>query len=412
MTEGKRKALLIANESYMDPTFRQLKTPQMDAVTLASVLADPNIGGYDAGEPLFNPTREEAALAIEGLFAESRVDDLVLLHISGHGIKDDAGRLHLVMTNSRQDRLNSTAVSAQFIREQMDASRSQSIVLFLDCCYAGAFPAGSTHRAGESTDVLAQLDGRGRVVMTSSSALEYSFEPGDAASATLTGDSTPSIFTGLLVDGLKTGKADLNWDGTIDSDELYDYVYERIKRSGVRQTPGLKKTIQGRIAIANSPGGVRPLVLRGPSIDEDHLHGLHDFLIGRGWELSRFDRDDVDEFGYPKNPECWWEYPNSFNGVLFHEFSEGADLTPQRLSCQFSFDVEAEGAKSVVVETAGNEFGCSQHEKRKHVFPIDEGGLAESLSELLNGLEVKACAMNARELIECRFFAGCGERLK
>ncbi|MFD0487711.1 caspase domain-containing protein [Saccharopolyspora spinosporotrichia] len=249
---GKRRALLIATDSYSDATFQQLRTPRADADALAAVLAAPLIGGYQV-DALHNPPAHEANLAIEDLFAAAWLDDLVLLYISGHGIKDDYGRLHLAMTNSRHDRLNATAVSAQFVRNQMDNTRSRRVVVLLDCCFAGAFPPGSTHRTGENAGVLSQLGGRGSAVMTSSSALEYSFEAGESASSTLVGAASPSVFTGALVEGLRSGGADRNGDGLIDVDELYDFIYEQVEAAGKPQTPGLDSRFQGRLIVATSP---------------------------------------------------------------------------------------------------------------------------------------------------------------
>lgn len=249
---GKRRALLVATDSYADATFQQLRAPRADTAALATALADPTIGGYEV-EPMHNPPAHEADLAIEDLFAAAWLDDLVVLYISGHGIKDDSGQLHLAMTNSRHDRLNATAVSAQFVRNQMDNTRSRRVVVVLDCCFAGAFPPGSTHRAGENAGVLSQLGGHGSAVMTSSSALEYSFEAGESASSTLVGTASPSVFTGALVEGLSSGGADRNRDGLIDVDELYDFIYERVEAAGKPQTPGLDSRFQGRLIVATSP---------------------------------------------------------------------------------------------------------------------------------------------------------------
>lgn len=248
---GKRRALLIATDNYSDKTFHRLRTPRSDADALAAVLTDPAIGDYEV-DALHNPPAHEASLAIEDLFAAARLDDLVLLYISGHGIKDDYGQLHLAMTNSRHDRLNATSVSAQFVRNQMDNTRSRGVVVLLDCCFAGAFPAGSAHRTGESAGVLDQLGGRGSAVMTSSSALEYSFEPDDPDGTTVTGTAQASVFTSALVKGLRTGAADRNDDGLVDVDELYEFIYDEVRAAGKPQTPGLDSRFQGRLIMANS----------------------------------------------------------------------------------------------------------------------------------------------------------------
>jgi len=43
------------------------------------------------------------------------------------------------MVNAQLRLLSATAVAADFVDRQMTRSRSRRIVLFLDCCYAGAF---------------------------------------------------------------------------------------------------------------------------------------------------------------------------------------------------------------------------------------------------------------------------------
>ena len=46
------------------------------------------------------------------------------------------------MNGSELDRLAATSVTAEFLNRQMGASRARSIILCLDCCYAGAFDRG------------------------------------------------------------------------------------------------------------------------------------------------------------------------------------------------------------------------------------------------------------------------------
>jgi hypothetical protein len=236
---SRRKALLIATDTYADRLFRELRGPGADVEALGELLSDPSIGGYSV-EVLHNRPAHDVALAINGLFVEARRDDLTLLYVAGHGVKDDAGQLYLAMTNSRRDRLEATTVSAQFVRDQMTRSRSEYIAVWLDCCYAGAFPPGAMHRtAGQVVDVLPRLSGRGRAVMTASSALEYAYETGTEPDLVTMDSSGTSrgVFTDALIAGLGTGDADLDGDGLIDVDELYRYVYDQVEASPFQQTP-------------------------------------------------------------------------------------------------------------------------------------------------------------------------------
>src|SRR5690348_12894335 len=86
-------------------------------------------------------------LAVEEFFADRRPDDLLLLHFSCHGVKDEDGELYFAAANTVLRRLGATAVAAEFVNRRMGRTRSRRVVLLLDCCYAGAFERGMTSRA-------------------------------------------------------------------------------------------------------------------------------------------------------------------------------------------------------------------------------------------------------------------------
>ncbi|MFI6771581.1 caspase family protein [Nocardia sp. NPDC050412] len=243
---GQRSALIVACDSYLDPSLRKLRAPTRDAQALADVLQDPLIGGFEVHTSVNEPAHVVGE-AVEGFFADRVPEDLLLLHFSCHGVKDEDGELYFAASNTKLGRLGATGVAAEFVNRRMNRSRSRRIVLLLDCCYAGAFERGMTHRAGTGMH-LEQLSGRGRAVITASSAMEYSFESGEL---TDTADGDPSVFTGALVDGLSTGEADRNQDGFITLDELYDYVYGKVRSSSPNQTPGKWVFgVQGELYIA------------------------------------------------------------------------------------------------------------------------------------------------------------------
>lgn len=234
MVTGRRSALIVACADYQDPGLQCLRAPTRDAEALASVLKDPRIGGFDV-RTLLNEPAYVVSEAVEEFFADRSTEDLLLLHFSCHGVKDESGELYFAASNTKLTRLGATGVAAEFVSRRMNRSRSRRIVLLLDCCYAGAFERGMTHRADTSMNLQEQLSGRGRAVITASSSMEYSFESGALADAANGG---PSVFTGALVDGLSTGEADRNQDGLITLDELYDHVYAKVRAASPNQTPG------------------------------------------------------------------------------------------------------------------------------------------------------------------------------
>ncbi len=256
---GKRQALIVAADSYTDPGLEQLRAPARDAEALARVLADPDVAGFNV-RTLLNEPVYRLAEVIEEFFAEARRDDLLLLHISCHGLKGPDGELYFASTNTKLARLGSTALDARFVNTQMTRSRSRRIVLLLDCCYSGSFERGMLARARSGLDLEERFGGRGRAVITASSATEYAFEGANVAEA----DPGPSIFTNALVRGLDTGDADQNQDGRISLDELYDYTYTAVRDATPNQTPrmwllGLEGTLH--IARRRSPIEDVPLVV-------------------------------------------------------------------------------------------------------------------------------------------------------
>jgi uncharacterized caspase-like protein len=258
MADGSRSALIVASDDYTDPELRRLRAPASDAQALAAVLRDPGIGGFQV-RTLLNEPAHEVSLAVEEFFADRTPDDLLLVHFSCHGVKDEGGELYFATANTRLRRLGATAVAAEFVNRRMSRSRSRRVVLLLDCCYAGAFERGMTARAGAGMAIEEHFGGRGRAVITASSAMEYAFEGDQLAD---TQELQPSVFTGALVEGLETGEADRDQDGLVGLDELYDYVYDKVRAATPNQTPG-KWTfaVQGDLVIARR---ARPVTTPAP----------------------------------------------------------------------------------------------------------------------------------------------------
>jgi hypothetical protein len=251
-----RKALVVATYRYADSGLSQLAAPEHDAEAFASVLQDPEIAGFDV-TTLVNQPHHVVGEAIADFYGDCRRDDLTLLYFSGHGLKDDEGRLHLAMTNTRRQALMFTAISAAQLNEAMDACPSRRKVLILDCCYSGAFPAGRTAKSDEGVQTLERFQGKGRAVLTASDATQYAFEGDD-----LSGSSTSSVFTRYLVEAIRSGEADLDEDGDIALDELYSYVRERVVAEVPQQRPKKQEDVDGRILIARNVHWTLPAHLR------------------------------------------------------------------------------------------------------------------------------------------------------
>jgi formylglycine-generating enzyme required for sulfatase activity len=243
-----RLALIIANSDFADPKLCRLNTPLQDAEALAEVLGDPAIGDF-AVTLLVDKDEREVRRKIARLYARRKKSDLLLLYYSGHGIRDAHGDLYLATRDTEMDLVGATALDAAYVRTQIDKSGSQRKVVVLDCCHSGAFAKAGLGDSVGTEDAFAG-SGFGRVILTASDALELAWEGGEWL-----GEGQSSVFTHFLVEGLRTGAADLDGDGKIALDELYDYVYERILTSGhAKQTPHKwAQKVQGQIVIARAP---------------------------------------------------------------------------------------------------------------------------------------------------------------
>ncbi|BAS57157.1 MULTISPECIES: caspase, EACC1-associated type [Leptolyngbya] len=217
-------ALLIGVSEYAEG-LKSLPAAVKDVAAMRSILSDPEIGGFDRVVPLENPDLQTMQEEIATLFSECGEEDLLLLYFSGHGITDEFGKFYFSNRSSRKladGRLNKgTAVPASFVHDQMENCESRRMVVILDCCNSGAFGANVARDEG-TIDFSRQLGGEGRIVLTSSSAIEYSFERSGEELA---------VYTRYLVEGLRTGAADLDEDGLISANELHEFVRTKLTRA-------------------------------------------------------------------------------------------------------------------------------------------------------------------------------------
>jgi Caspase domain/Photosynthesis system II assembly factor YCF48 len=270
--EGRRVALLIASSNYTDPELSKLMAPADDAAELARVLARQDICGFEVqtfhDQPAYKLSRE-----IEKFFLRDRQhDDLLLLYFSGHGIRDLDGQLYFAAADTelyRHQILQATAISARFVNEVMTRSRSRRQVLLLDCCHSGAFKEGMLAKGDVTAGVIEQLQGQGRVVLTASNALQYSFE-GDVVH----GSGKRSLFTHALVEGIETGDADYDCDGRFSIDDIYSYVCERIRG---QQQPTKIEMVEGTLFLGENP---RPKAAKLPDdLFQDLAHDRREIRL-------------------------------------------------------------------------------------------------------------------------------------
>ncbi|MGB3519036.1 MAG: GUN4 domain-containing protein [Elainellaceae cyanobacterium] len=244
-----RVALLIGTGTYGEG-FKPLPAAPKDVEAIAAVLSNPDMGGFDQVDQLIDQTHSTISETIETWFRERKKDDVALLYISGHGVKDDQRDLYFAACDTKkrkEDLVRATAISASVVRDRIQESKAKRQVIILDCCFSGAF--GDLLVKDDNTiDLKTLLGAEGRVVLTSSSSLQYSFEQ--------RGGSL-SIYTHYLVEGIRTGAADVDEDGEISVQELHDYAKRKVQEESPAMTPRIivLKDEGYQIRIAKAPLG-------------------------------------------------------------------------------------------------------------------------------------------------------------
>jgi len=303
----RRDALIIATGGYEHEGLRDLRSAAADARALAGVLGDPGIGGFEV-DVLRDGSAHEVRSRIEDFFADRRPSDVLLLHLSCHGLKGEAGDLYFTARDTRPQRLASTAISADFVQQCLRMSRSRCIVVLLDCCYGGAFAKGVRVRAGGDIPVMDSFPtGRGRAVITASSAMEFAFEGDELADDH---EPTPSVFTSALVEGLRTGEADLDGDGLVALDELYDYVFDRVRERNPAQTPTKSIEMSGDLYLARSRRRARLpeellAAMTAPNVFTrlGAVSGLREVLLGQDVPLATAARKELERIAGREVPQ-------------------------------------------------------------------------------------------------------------
>ena len=334
---SRRLALVIGNAHFPNADdLTDLNTPLNDAAEVANVLA--RLGNFEVAATLLDETVNVLKEATESFFAQAERGDVALLYYSGHGFKARDGELYFAAAGTDTDRPLSTALDTAFLKQAMRQSRCRHIVVVLDSCYAGAFNPASK---GEDAPHFAEaLDGETVAVLASSRGGQLSFE----------GEGDLSRFTQTLLEGIQTTRADVNLDGQITLQELFDYASTHLNGA---QTPTLRL----------SKAGDEIIIARG--VEQDlrtvHLASVEKDAYLRTWLTAR-----LKLHGY----EVSW-LPDVAAGEEAAQV-EHLSRTSAALVALFSGDAIMDEAFLGGLRLAGE-----VHKHRPLVVPVDAGGWYE-----------------------------------
>ncbi|WP_346293635.1 caspase family protein [Sphaerothrix gracilis] len=177
-------------------------------------------------ETLINPDAQQMRQAVTRLCTNAAAEDLRLLYFFGAGLMTaETKEIYLAATNTDPHYLQTTALSAAFLKGSLDSSLSQRQIMILDCSWYGALTENSSILGSVN---LAHLASENRVVLACS-----------GQSLTLTDKGPLPLYTQILTEGIRTELADINGDGAISAAELHHYIYREIHEANLEIYPFL-----------------------------------------------------------------------------------------------------------------------------------------------------------------------------
>ncbi len=248
-----RHALLIGNGHYpSDETLPDLLTPERDVDGLADVLSQSQATRFLTVQQLKNESHRETLDTLLHLLHAVHKDDLVLVYISGHVRWDDQGHFYLAFTNTQSSLLDTTSLSFEQLKDAIDTCQSTRIILILDCCFSTV--TGAPVDSGVLEEQMRWMaSGRGKYILSAAPTLP------DAQDRQT---ETYSLLTTYLIEGLSTGKADIDRTGCITVDQLYQYIFSNVLEE--LQPAPMKWDLSGKGSLIlagsdkRSTMGVRP----------------------------------------------------------------------------------------------------------------------------------------------------------
>jgi WD40 repeat protein len=223
-------------------------------------------GKVEVLQILDGEAKRENILAARQKLASSKIGDQVVVFVAGHGMLDTNLDYYFVTHDFDRDKPQRRGLSYDQLEGLLDGIPARQKLMMMDTCHSGEvdtdavrtgstsppppLPGASTDAADAARDVkmtsdfrsfsysgaiespdrsgelLAQLfadlrRGSGAAVISSASGSEFALE---------SAKWNNGVFTYSVIQGLMTGAADTNRDGTIRVSELRDYVVGEVQR--------------------------------------------------------------------------------------------------------------------------------------------------------------------------------------
>ena len=269
--------LFIGIDRFASPAINNLTCAVRDAEALHSLFAD-TLGGTST-VLLTDQQATRAAIIdqFEKRLTQVASDDFVMVTFSGHGSPDH----HLVTHDADPANLGHTSISLEELIALFSKVPARHVVLSLDCCFSGGagsrvfHPDPPVRALGSAEPVLAELTGKGRVVLTACDPKQEAIED-------------PVIGHGLmtwaLLEGLQ-GPSEVVEHGRVPLYKLVHYVTRSVEAAaasfGRPQTPTFRGAVDGDLTLPLFHAGAE-YARRFPDRVAAPIQPEVDSLAGRG----------------------------------------------------------------------------------------------------------------------------------
>ena len=197
---------------------------------------------------------ENLRKTINSFLKTGQPNEILLFYYSGHGVLDDEGDMYLASTETDADNPDSERCFPLNELTKLVRKSKSKVVVILDCCYSGSIQVakGDEEAAAklgrkaivENSNLISQ--GQGKYILAASQAAQEALGP-------RTDKTKNSIFTSILLEGLKYNPKSVDNEGRVTPQSLSKYVYDEIIQKPVKQTPVLKTEQSGDVYLASYP---------------------------------------------------------------------------------------------------------------------------------------------------------------
>lgn len=235
------KVILVGCSNFLeDNTLNQIKPIEANLAALKDIFTDKNIfNGIPDGNivTILNKNDYEIMREVEEI--AQTASDTLIVYYAGHGEREKGRTLYLTATNTKRDRLISTAIEFERLNKVIQISKASKKFLILDCCYSGLAALNADNDPLQEEDFR---DIKGTYILTSSPSNMVSY---------FHKNENYTFFTLELINILRNGIE--NNTPFIEIGEIYEHIKSNLKKKNF-PGPMQKNTLNasGKIYFANN----------------------------------------------------------------------------------------------------------------------------------------------------------------